>query len=92
MKTKKVILTILCIFISAVGISMAQTAKEPKQFDLVVYGGSSAGVMAAVQAAKMGKNVVLISPTKHLGGLSSSGLGWTDLGNSNTIGGLSLEF
>ena len=60
--------------------------------DLVVYGGTSAGVTAAVQAARMGRSVVLVSPDVHLGGLTSGGLGWTDTGNKSTIGGLSREF
>lgn len=65
---------------------------KTSSYDIVIYGGTSAGVMAAVQAARMGKSVLLISPSTHLGGLTSSGLGWTDLGKSHTIGGLSLEF
>src|SRR6266571_5635851 len=61
-------------------------------YDLVVYGGTSAGVIAAVQAKKMGKSVIVVSPDKHLGGLSSGGLGFTDTGNKAVIGGLSREF
>ncbi len=49
-------------------------------------------MVAAVQAAKSGRSVVLISPTPHLGGLTTSGLGWTDLGESSILGGLSREF
>jgi hypothetical protein len=60
--------------------------------DVVVYGGTSAGVMAAVQARRMGKTVVLVSPDTHLGGLSSGGLGFTDTGNKAVIGGLAREF
>jgi len=60
--------------------------------DIVVYGDASGGVTAAVQAARMGKKVVLVSQYGHLGGLSSSGLGWTDLGNTAILGGLSHEF
>ena len=60
--------------------------------DICIYGGTSAGVIAAVQAAKMGKQVVLIEPGKHLGGMTASGLGWTDIGNKDAIGGLSREF
>jgi hypothetical protein len=60
--------------------------------DVVVYGGTSAAVIAAVQARKMGKSVVVVSPDKHLGGLSSGGLGWTDSGNKAVIGGLAREF
>ncbi len=63
-----------------------------KKYDLVVYGGTSAGVSAAVQAKRMGKTVVLIEPGKHIGGLSSGGLGWTDSGNKSVIGGISREF
>jgi len=62
------------------------------QADIVIYGGTSAGVIAAVQAKRMGKSVVIVCPDKHLGGLSSGGLGWTDSGNKRVIGGLSREF
>lgn len=61
-------------------------------YDIVIYGGTSAAVTAAVQASQMGKSVVVVSPDKHLGGLSSGGLGWTDTGNKSVIGGLSREF
>jgi len=61
-------------------------------YDVVVYGGTSAAVTAAVQAKTMGKTVVIVSPDKHLGGLSSGGLGWTDTGNKAVIGGLAREF
>ena len=56
--------------------------------DVCVYGGTSGAVAAAVQAARMGKSVVLVSPDAWLGGLSSNGLGWTDIGNPDAIGGL----
>jgi len=61
-------------------------------YDVVVYGGTSGGVIAAVQAKKMGRSVILVCPDKHLGGLSSGGLGWTDTGNKAVIGGLAREF
>ncbi|MGL4594683.1 MAG: FAD-dependent oxidoreductase [Thermoguttaceae bacterium] len=63
-----------------------------KTYDVVIYGGNSAAVTAAVQAKKMGKNVVIVSPDTHLGGLSSGGLGFTDSGNTGSVGGLSREF
>lgn len=63
-----------------------------EDYDLVVYGGTASGVIAAVQAKKMGKTVIIVSPDKHLGGLSSGGLGFTDTGNKATIGGLSRDF
>ena len=62
------------------------------QFDVVVYGGTSAGVIAAVQARRMGKSVVIVGPDRHLGGLSSGGLGFTDTGDKAVIGGLSRDF
>ena len=64
----------------------------PTPFDVVVYGGTSAGVMAAVQAKRMGKTVVIVGPDTHLGGMSASGLGFTDTGNKAVIGGLAREF
>src|SRR5436305_3824902 len=67
-------------------------AAPPERADVVIYGGTSAGVGAAVQASRMGKSVVLIEPGKHIGGLTSGGLGWTDSGNKAVIGGISREF
>ncbi len=61
-------------------------------YDLVVYGGTSSAVVAAIQARKMGHTVVMVSPDRHLGGLTSGGLGWTDTGNKAVIGGLAREF
>jgi len=68
-----------------------QAADEPVH-DLVIYGGTSGGIAAGVQARRMGKTVVLIEPGKHLGGLTSGGLGATDIGNKGAIGGISREF
>jgi hypothetical protein len=71
----------------------AEAAAAPqKVHDLVIYGGTSAAVTAAVQATRMGKSVVVVSPDQHLGGLSSGGLGMTDTGNKAVIGGLAREF
>ncbi|MCA9089146.1 MAG: FAD-dependent oxidoreductase [Planctomycetaceae bacterium] len=72
--------------------SVPALAAEPPEADVVVYGGTSSAVIAAVQVRKMGRSVVIVSPDKHLGGLSSGGLGWTDSGNKAAIGGLSREF
>jgi hypothetical protein len=60
--------------------------------DVVIYGGTAAGVIAAVQVTRMGKSVVVVSPDVHLGGMSSGGLGWTDAGDKSVIGGLAREF
>jgi len=71
---------------------IASAVAGAEDFDIVVYGGTSAGVVAAVQAKKMGKSVVIVCPDKHLGGLSSGGLGFTDTGNKAVIGGLARDF
>lgn len=70
----------------------ADVATKSPPYDIVVYGGTSGGIIAAVQASKMKKSVVLIEPSKHLGGLTSGGLGATDIGNKAAIGGLSRGF
>ena len=72
--------------------ALALTTTAGETHDILVYGGTSAGVAAAVQAKKMGKSVVIVSPDKHLGGLSSGGLGWTDSGKKEVIGGLARDF
>jgi FAD dependent oxidoreductase len=61
-------------------------------FDVIVYGGTSAGVVAAVKVARLGRSVLLIEPGQHLGGMSSAGLGATDIGNKRAIGGLARDF
>lgn len=66
--------------------------KKALTYDVCIYGGTSAGVIAAYAAARMGKSVVLIEPGKHLGGLTSGGLGYTDIGNKYAITGLALDF
>jgi hypothetical protein len=62
------------------------------EHDVVIYGGTCAAVTSAVQVKKMGKSVIIVSPDKHLGGLSSGGLGFTDTGNKAVIGGLARDF
>lgn len=77
---------------------LSLSAHAATEADLCVYGGTSAGVIAAVQAAKEGKSVVLVEAGQHLGGMSVEGLGGTDIDNhkefqnSPAVGGLALEF
>jgi hypothetical protein len=61
------------------------------RFDLVVYGGTPGGIVAAVAAAREGLRVALLEPTNHIGGMMSGGLGWTDYGRKEVIGGYALE-
>jgi hypothetical protein len=74
------------------GVCVTASTISANDADVVIYGGTSAGVMAAVQVQRMGRTAVLIEPSSHLGGLTSGGLGATDIGNKQAIGGLSREF
>lgn len=60
--------------------------------DVVVYGATGAGVTAAVAAARVGASVRLVEPGRHVGGMVSGGLGWTDVGSTRAIGGLARDF
>ena len=79
------------LILALVGAGL-MSARAAEEYDLVIYGGTCAGVISAVQAKKMGKTAVIVAPEKHLGGLSSGGLGFTDTGNKAVIGGLSRDF
>ncbi len=74
------------------GILPGGSEAEPVERDIVVYGGTSAGIVAGIQAAAMGKSVIVIEPSEREGGLTTGGLGQTDIGNKQVIGGLSREF
>lgn len=74
------------------GFSSCQTPVDYEEADVIIYGGTSAAVTTAVELSQTGKSVIIVSPDTHLGGLSSGGLGFTDTGNKETIGGLSREF
>jgi hypothetical protein len=90
---KKILLiTFLATLTLALNQCKNDSANDTFKADVIVYGGTSAAVTSAVQVARMGKSVIVVSPDKHLGGLSSSGLGFTDTGNKEVIGGLAREF
>jgi ribulose 1,5-bisphosphate synthetase/thiazole synthase len=74
--------------------SNAAQAEEAVYVDVCVYGATSGGVVAAVKAARLGKRVALICDKNHVGGMTSSGLGWTDVGHVETayIQGMASEF
>lgn len=78
---------ILCISVLAASSALAQHS-----FDLVVYGGTAAGVTTAVAGARHGLKTVLLEPRSHVGGMVSGGLSGTDVGRREVIGGLALEF
>jgi hypothetical protein len=83
------------ILISLLIISVGCTGEPGKKVvtaDVIIYGGTSAAVTAAVQLARMDKKVIIVCPDRHLGGMTSSGLGFTDTGNKSVIGGIGREF
>jgi len=88
---KRLVFIAILLFLSGLQLLEVRPA-EGVEADICVFGGTSSGVAAAVQAARMGKAVVVAEPGRHLGGLSSGGLGATDIGNKAAIGGLSREF
>jgi FAD dependent oxidoreductase len=82
---------ILCVLMGLLTSATAGAA-DVTEHDLVIYGGTSAAITAAVQASMDGLSVIIVCPETHLGGLSAGGLGATDSGDKSVIGGLSLEF
>lgn len=86
LRTPACLLLVLLVHVSAFAKS------EPESFDIVIYGGTSAGLVAGFQAVKSGRSVVVIEPTNRVGGLTTGGLGQTDIGNKQVIGGMSREF
>jgi len=80
------------LLIGLIGCTRSMENAPTVQSDVIIYGGTSAAVTAAVQLSKMDKSVVIVCPEKHLGGMTSSGLGFTDTGNKEVIGGLAREF
>ncbi len=85
---KYVIATVAALLLGAT----TGTSTAAEHWDVVIYGGTSGGIAAAIQVQRMGKSSVLIEPSRHLGGLTSGGLGATDIGNKGAIGGISREF
>lgn len=65
---------------------------ETPDVDVCIYGGSSAGVAAGVTLARRGRRVVILNPARHVGGMTTGGLGWTDSGKKYVIGGLARQF
>ena len=86
----KILLQLACLLAFFGGSIFA--APVTVDADICVYGGTSGGVMVAVAAARLGKNVALICVNNHVGGMTASGLGVTDKGNAASIGGLAAEF
>lgn len=84
--------TTLGALVFALVLNSSVSAAEIIETDVCVFGGTSAGIAAALQVKRMGKTSVLVEPGKHVGGLTTGGLGATDIGNKAAIGGISREF
>lgn len=82
----------LGIVFGGVAGSADELGSTTADYDIVIYGGTSAAVTAAVQSRRMGCSIIVVSPDKHIGGLTSGGLGWTDSGKKEAVGGLAREF
>ncbi|MGB9747109.1 MAG: FAD-dependent oxidoreductase [Bacteroidales bacterium] len=85
---KAAFLLILVVFC----IACPKEKNDEQKFDVCIYGGTSAGIVAANSGARLGLKVVVIEPGPHLGGLSSGGLGATDIGNKHAVTGIAREF
>jgi hypothetical protein len=93
MKKQKIFNFILLMILFTFGFKdSANVNNKTIGADVIIYGGTSAAVTAAVEISRMGKSVLIVCPDKHLGGMTSSGLGWTDTGDKSVIGGLAREF
>ena len=68
------------------------TSSQEPVYDVVIYGCTSAGIAAAIQTHRLGKSPVIVCPETHLGGLTAGGLGWTDSGRKEVVGGFAREF
>lgn len=88
----------LLLWASLVGMLLSSckeandTTSTNESYDVVVYGATSSGIIAAYTAKTMGKSVLLVEPSHHLGGLTTGGLGYTDIGNKYAVTGLSRDF
>ncbi len=83
---------LIAILLILAGCDAPENQEEPVTADVIIYGGTSAAVASAVQVKRMGKSVIIVCPDKHLGGLTSGGLGWTDSGKKDSVGGFAKEF
>jgi hypothetical protein len=82
----------LFFLLASLALLSCKQSADTYKADVIIYGGTSAAVISAVETVQSGKSVIIVCPDKHLGGLTSGGLGFTDSGNTSTIGGLAREF
>lgn len=95
MRARWALLLLAASYAAADRAPAAAAAAAPAQsayYDVVVYGSTPGGIMAAVAAANESARVALVSPTAHVGGMTASGLGQTDIGDAAVVGGLAATF
>lgn len=95
--TRSVLANWLVLVMAAVTLSSSvaranESRSDAKVYDVVIYGGTAAGIVAAVQVERLGGSAIVIEPSSRIGGLTTGGLGQTDIGNKAAIGGISREF
>ncbi|MBO5044165.1 MAG: FAD-dependent oxidoreductase [Alistipes sp.] len=83
---------LICCATAALMLLLSACSTPEPEYDVCVYGGTSAGVIAAYAVVKQGKKVLLVEPSQRLGGMTSGGLGQTDIGNKQVVKGLALDF
>ena len=83
---------ILTLMLSFLVWGCSTQNEQVEKVDVCIYGGTSSGVIAAYSAKKMGKSVIIIEPSDRIGGLSSGGLGQTDIGNKHAVTGIARDF
>jgi len=92
------VITIIALFVASAfvlpcpSLRAQSSPQQDRNWEVVVYGSTPAGIVAAIQLAKWNHHVLLLEPSGHLGGMTTGGLGATDIGNKSVIGGMSREF
>lgn len=84
--------TTVAIFMCSVPLVFFENRCRAEQYDVVIYGATPAGITAAIEVRSQGKSCILLEPSRHVGGMTTGGLGATDIGNKAAIGGLAREF
>jgi hypothetical protein len=85
-------MSVRTLLVCIISLALVGCASAPRPFDVVIYGGTAGGAVAAIAAAQEGASVALLEPGRHIGGMTSGGLGRTDFGRQEVIGGMSREF
>jgi hypothetical protein len=83
---------LIVFLVGAIAFSAANESARIVEADVCIYGGTSGGVVAAVQVSRMGKTAVIVEPGMHLGGMTASGLSAVDIGDPRTVGGIGREY